>query len=263
MPVDVDYACEFRYRDAAPGARARWRWRSRSRARPPTRWRRCAWRASSARARRAICNVDRQHARAREPTPMILTQAGPEIGVASTKAFVAQVVAAYLLARAPRRARAGRSTRRAGARCSSELRRLRPRMEQLLGERAVDARARDRRAPPGRARASSSSGAASTTRSRSRARSSSRRSRYVHAEGYPAGEMKHGPIALIEPAMPIVVHRHAGPRGREGALEHRAGARARRARDLRRLGRARAWRSRDERVEVPRVSASGSRRCST
>ncbi len=47
---------------------------------------------------------------------------------------------------------------------------------------------------------SSSSAAAPTTRSRSRARSSSRRSPYIHAEGYAAGEMKHGPIALIDEA---------------------------------------------------------------
>ncbi|MCK7539467.1 MAG: SIS domain-containing protein [Marinilabiliales bacterium] len=32
---------------------------------------------------------------------------------------------------------------------------------------------------------------------------------YIHAEGYPAAEMKHGPIALIDDHMPVVVHRHA------------------------------------------------------
>ena len=34
---------------------------------------------------------------------------------------------------------------------------------------------------------------------------------YIHAEGYPAGEMKHGPNALIDETLPVVVHRHAGP----------------------------------------------------
>ena len=47
---------------------------------------------------------------------------------------------------------------------------------------------------------------------------------YLHAEGYPAGEMKHGPIALLDEAFPVIA---LCPRGRargKGALEHRGGA---------------------------------------
>jgi glucosamine--fructose-6-phosphate aminotransferase (isomerizing) len=52
---------------------------------------------------------------------------------------------------------------------------------------------------------SCTSAAARTSRSASRAPSSSRRISYIHAEGYPAAEMKHGPIALIDKNMPVVV----------------------------------------------------------
>ena len=77
--------------------RTRWRSSSPSRARPPTRWPRCA--RPSARAPRsiAICNVVGSMA-TREADGTVYTHAGPEIGVASTKAFTSQLVALYLLA---------------------------------------------------------------------------------------------------------------------------------------------------------------------
>ena len=56
-------------------------------------------------------------------------------------------------------------------------------------------------------------------------------SRYIHAEGYPAGEMKHGPIALIDDDMPVVAIATDSARLREDGLQHRGGAGARRARD--------------------------------
>ena len=56
---------------------------------------------------------------------------------------------------------------------------------------------------------------------------------YIHAEGYAAGEMKHGPIALIDEEMPVVVLAPRGAGLREDAVEHRRGARARRARSSR------------------------------
>ena len=52
---------------------------------------------------------------------------------------------------------------------------------------------------------------------------------YIHAEGYPAGEMKHGPIALIDEEMPVVVLHPAGRRLPEDALEPEGGRVARRA----------------------------------
>ena len=51
---------------------------------------------------------------------------------------------------------------------------------------------------------------------------------YIHAEGYPAAEMKHGPIALIDENMPVVFICTAGQRVREGGEQHEGGARAQR-----------------------------------
>ena len=53
---------------------------------------------------------------------------------------------------------------------------------------------------------------------------------YIHAEGYAAGEMKHGPIALIDDGVPVVVLAPRGPGLREGAVEPGRGARPQRAR---------------------------------
>ena len=61
---------------------------------------------------------------------------------------------------------------------------------------------------------------ASTIRLRSRARLKLKEISYIHAEGYPAGEMKHGPIALIDEQMPVVDDRADGPRVREDDRKH-------------------------------------------
>ena len=86
-----------------PDRRAERRWpsSSRSRARRPTRWRRCARRSARAPAASPICNVVGSMA-TRETDGTIYTHAGPEIGVASTKAFTSQLVALYLLGAAAR-----------------------------------------------------------------------------------------------------------------------------------------------------------------
>ena len=54
---------------------------------------------------------------------------------------------------------------------------------------------------------------------------------YIHAEGYPAGEMKHGPIALIDEQMPVVAHRAARSRVREDDRQHPGSEGARRLGD--------------------------------
>ena len=61
---------------------------------------------------------------------------------------------------------------------------------------------------------------------------------YIHAEGYPAAEMKHGPIALIDEHMPVVFLCHARQRLRQGDEQHRGGAGAQ-GRDHRRRDRGR------------------------
>ena len=63
---------------------------------------------------------------------------------------------------------------------------------------------------------------------------------YIHAEGYAAGELKHGPIALIDETMPVIVIAPHDQRVREDRVEHAGGRGARRAHhpDHRRQGRA-------------------------
>ena len=80
---------------------------------------------------------------------------------------------------------------------------------------------------------------------------------YIHAEGYPAGEMKHGPIALIDEQMPVVAHRARRSRLREDDRQRAGGQGARRLgdRDHDRR-RRRAWR----RCSIPTRDVHG-RRC--
>ena len=138
----------------------------------------------------------------RETDGTVYTHAGPEIGVASTKAFTSQLVALYLLALRLGQARgalspdASQAARRRAAAAAAQL------LEQTL---KIAPTIEEVAAPLPCARTTSSiSAAASTTRSRSRARSKLKEISYIHAEGYPAGEMKHGPIALIDEQMPVV-----------------------------------------------------------
>jgi glucosamine--fructose-6-phosphate aminotransferase (isomerizing) len=149
----------------------------------------------------AICNVEGSTL-VRESEAVILTRAGPEIGVASTKAFVAQIVAAYLLALRLGRAR-GAIGIDLGRVMIEELRLLRPRMEQLLGQRAVTAVRGIAERHQG-AKGFLFLGRGINYPVALEGALKLKEISYVHAEGYAAGEMKHGPIALIEPAMSIV-----------------------------------------------------------
>jgi len=137
---------------------------------------------------------------AREADGVILTHAGPEIGVASTKAFTGQLVSLLLLAVRIGQARGTIDPETTRTLCS-ELRRLPQEMEKVLrtsdAVKAVAERYSEARdflyigrgvnypiALEGALKLKEIS--------------------YIHAEGYPAGEMKHGPIALIDDGMPIL-----------------------------------------------------------
>jgi glucosamine--fructose-6-phosphate aminotransferase (isomerizing) len=200
VPVETDFASEFRYRDplVSPGTLALAISQSGETADTLAALRK----AKELGARTAaICNVEGSTL-VRETQALILTQAGPEIGVASTKAFVAQVVAAYLMAVRLGRARGTIDLAR-GRELLAELRLLRPKMEAMLGERAVEEvqaiAARHQHAKGflflgrGIEYPVALEGALKL-----------KEISYVHAEGYAGGEMKHGPIALIEPAMSVL-----------------------------------------------------------
>jgi glucosamine--fructose-6-phosphate aminotransferase (isomerizing) len=201
LPVDLDYASEFRYRDPQLSRGTLALAISQSGETADTL---AALRLARSLGARpvSICNVVGSTV-ARESEATILTHAGPEIGVASTKAFSAQVVATFLLAVRLGRAR-GTLDQAGGIALLDELRRLRPRMEALLSSETVQ-----RVADIARKHRDASGffflGRGVNFPIALEGALKLKEISYVHAEGYAAGEMKHGPIALISPGMPIVV----------------------------------------------------------
>ena len=174
----------------------------------------------------AICNVVGSMA-TREADGTVYTHAGPEIGVASTKAFTTQLVALHLLAMylgqirgtlAPEAARPHiealpqlpllhRAHAASASRTEEIAKRFYQRSDFLYLGRGINYPI----ALEGALKLKEIS--------------------YIHAEGYPAGEMKHGPIALIDEKMPVVDHRAARPRVREDDRQHPGGEGARRIGD--------------------------------
>ena len=148
----------------------------------------------------SICNVVSSTI-ARESDGVIYTHAGPEIGVASTKAFTTQLVALYLLALHLASARGTLSGEEIASHLL-ELSELPRKIEEVLKtEAAIAVIARK---------------FMDTTDFLYLGRGISypialegalklKEISYIHAEGYPAGEMKHGPIALIDERMPVLV----------------------------------------------------------
>src|ERR687889_840486 len=147
VPVEVDYASEFRYRNPVMTERTLLVVISQSGETADTI---AALREAKLLGSKvlAICNVQGSMI-TRESDGTILTHAGPEIGVASTKAFTSQMIALYLFAMY-----LGRGINFTVA------------LEGALKLKEIS---------------------------------------YIHAEGYPAGEMKHGPNALIDERLPVVV----------------------------------------------------------
>jgi len=149
----------------------------------------------------AICNVVGSTA-AREADGVVYTHAGPEIGVASTKAFTAQLTALFLLALHMGRVRGTIAPERVRG-YLEELVRIPSKAEKLLADMeegiAKVARAFFKHTDflylgRGYNYPVALEGALKL-----------KEISYIHAEGYPAGEMKHGPIALIDEKMPVVV----------------------------------------------------------
>jgi glucosamine--fructose-6-phosphate aminotransferase (isomerizing) len=199
LPVEVDYGSEYRYRRpiVTPATLAVVITQSGETADTLAAMRE-AKRLGAASV--AICNVVGSMA-TREADGTVYTHAGPEIGVASTKAFTSQLVALYLLA-----------VRLAQVRGALSLEASRPHVDALL------------RLPLLLEKTLKVAPAIRRVASRFHARRDFlylgrginypialegalklKEISYVHAEGYPAGEMKHGPIALIDEEMPVVV----------------------------------------------------------
>jgi glucosamine--fructose-6-phosphate aminotransferase (isomerizing) len=148
----------------------------------------------------SICNV-RESTIARESHDVIYTHAGPEIGVASTKAFTTQLVALQLLA-----VQLGVARRRLSPDEAAEhlrdLRQLPRVVEQVL---QLDPEIRRIAQRYFKASNFLFLGRGSMYPIAMEGALKLKEISYIHAEGYAAGEMKHGPIALIDENMPVVV----------------------------------------------------------
>jgi glucosamine--fructose-6-phosphate aminotransferase (isomerizing) len=147
----------------------------------------------------AICNV-MESTIARESDGALYTHAGPEIGVASTKAFTTQLAALFLTAVWLGRRRGALSAERAG-KLLDEIRQLPRHFDSLLAQEEVYHQiARDFSA----ARSFLFLGRGINWPIALEGALKLKEISYIHAEGYAFGEMKHGPIALIDEEMPVV-----------------------------------------------------------
>jgi glucosamine--fructose-6-phosphate aminotransferase (isomerizing) len=147
-----------------------------------------------------ICNVQGSML-TREAAGSLLTHAGPEIGVASTKAFTGQLTALALLALHLGRLR-GTLSAEACRRHLEGLARIPHLMEQTL---ALEGPIDDISKTLMQARDFLYLGRGINYPIALEGALKLKEISYIHAEGYPAGEMKHGPIALIDETLPVVV----------------------------------------------------------
>jgi glucosamine--fructose-6-phosphate aminotransferase (isomerizing) len=195
LPVEVDYGSEYRYRRPVVSDRVLAVGISQSGETADTL---SAMEAARERGARllTISNVlGSQATRITEGT--IYTHAGPEIGVASTKAFTTQLVALYLLALYLRQVRTGNIERQ----YLDDLAHLPGAIDQALQqEAAVEALARKYF----RCEDFLYLGRGINYPIALEGALKLKEISYIHAEGYPAGEMKHGPIALIDRNLPVV-----------------------------------------------------------
>ncbi len=228
VPVEMDIASEYRYRDPVVGPDDLVIGITQSGETADTL---AAMRLARERGARvlAITNVMGSQA-TRDADGVLFTRAGLEIGVAATKTFVTQIAAMYLLAL--------RLAELRGTLPAERLRELVAELKHLPAQRRRDARQR-----PQRRRSSA------TARRHYRAEFflflgrhvglpvalegalKLKEISYIPTDAYAAGEMKHGPIALLDEDTPVVVVATDSPVLEKVDLQHAGGARPRRARD--------------------------------
>ena len=200
LPVDVDYASEYRYRDPIAGPDALGLLITQSGETADTL---AAQREMIALGSKtvAICNVVDAMV-AREAHGAIYTHAGPEIGVASTKAFTAQLTALFLLALKLGQLR-GKLDAAQSVTLIEELSRIPAKIEEVL--RQCTAQCEQLAKEFSTARDFLYLGRGIHFPIALEGALKLKEISYIHAEGYPAGEMKHGPNALIDETLPVVV----------------------------------------------------------
>ncbi|MFI5054009.1 MAG: glutamine--fructose-6-phosphate transaminase (isomerizing) [Acidimicrobiia bacterium] len=198
LPVEIEIASEFRYRDPVLGSDTLTLAVSQSGETIDT--------LEAARhARRqgshviAVTNTV-SSSLAREADGVLYTHAGPEIGVAATKTFATQMVSQYLVALYLAQVR--------GSMFPAEIAEVLERMAELPGqvERAIglDAACRSLAERYRDARDVLFIGRHTGYPAALEGALKLKEISYVHAEGFPAAELKHGPIALVEPGVPVV-----------------------------------------------------------
>ncbi|MFN3712050.1 MAG: glutamine--fructose-6-phosphate transaminase (isomerizing) [Alcanivoracaceae bacterium] len=151
-------------------------------------------------ARFAVCNVA-SSSLVRESELCLLTRAGPEIGVASTKAFTTQLVGLLLLVLATARVK-GRLSDADLERHTVALRQLPSLMEQVL---QLDGRIEALSTHFVEKQHTLFLGRGPQYPVALEGALKLKEISYIHAEAYPAGELKHGPLALVDADMPVVV----------------------------------------------------------
>ncbi|SFV17634.1 SIS domain-containing protein, partial [Methylobacterium sp. 174MFSha1.1] len=176
---------------------------------------------------------------AREASAVVPTLAGPEIGVASTKAFSCQLTVLLCLALAAGRAR--------GTLDEAQEKRLVDALIKVPGLMAEALKQEDEIETLSREIAKARDvlylGRGTAYPMALEGALKLKEISYIHAEGYAAGELKHGPIALIDDAVPVIVIAPARRDLREDGLEHAGGGGPRRQdrADRRRARRRRGW----------------------
>jgi len=199
LPVEVDLGSEFRYRQPLVDSQTLLIPISQSGETADTRAGLLAGKELGAKTLAIVNAVGSSIAR--EADAVFYTHAGPEIGVASTKAFTTQLVALYLIALFLA-SRVGTITRDQVRRRLQELLKLPTWVQEVLD---LDQQIRETARRYMEARNFLYLGRGLHYPIALEGALKLKEISYIHAEGYAAGEMKHGPIALIDREMPVVV----------------------------------------------------------
>src|SRR3954467_604892 len=214
LPGEVDYASEWRYRDPIVGKEDISLLITQSGETADTI---AAQREAKAKGSKtlAICNVVGSMI-ARESSGTVYTHAGPEIGVASTKAFTAQLTASFLLAMYLGEVR-GVLQPEAAKKLITELNLLPGKLEQLL---AKDKEVEELAKQYSKVQDFLFLGRGIHFPIALEGALKLKEISYIHAEGYAAGEMKHGPNALIDENLPVVVVATRDEHDKESVLRY-------------------------------------------
>jgi glucosamine--fructose-6-phosphate aminotransferase (isomerizing) len=199
IPAEVDYGSEFRYRSPLMDPKSILLMVSQSGETADTL---AATEIAKAKKSRilSVCNVI-DSSIPRKSHGVLYTHAGPEISVASTKAFTTQLTALYLLAVALGRLN-GKLKADAARKLLRDLMHLPSWIEKTL---AIEDQVKELARELMHSRDFLYLGRGINYPIALEGALKLKEISYIHAEGYPAGEMKHGPIALIDETMPVVV----------------------------------------------------------